>query len=81
VVESTALEMRRTGNCTEGSNPSLSARRKCPAGRWGFLWVTEGRAINTSKLSMLSKIDFPYVSGNKGSGNLESSGDSIGIVD
>ncbi len=25
MVESTALEMRRTGNCTEGSNPSLSA--------------------------------------------------------
>ena len=26
MVESTALEMRRTGNCTEGSNPSLSAK-------------------------------------------------------
>ncbi len=25
MVESTALEMRRTGNCTGGSNPSLSA--------------------------------------------------------
>jgi hypothetical protein len=25
VVESTALEMRRTGNCTVGSNPTLSA--------------------------------------------------------
>jgi hypothetical protein len=26
VVESTALEMRHTGNCIEGSNPSLSAK-------------------------------------------------------
>jgi hypothetical protein len=26
VVESTALEMRHTGNCIGGSNPSLSAR-------------------------------------------------------
>ena len=25
MVESTALEMRRTGNCTVGSNPTLSA--------------------------------------------------------
>jgi hypothetical protein len=36
VVESTALEMRRTGNRIGGSNPSLSARtpsvdvRECP---------------------------------------------------
>ena len=28
MVESTALEMRRTGNCTGGSNPSLSAKSR-----------------------------------------------------
>jgi hypothetical protein len=33
VVESTALEMRRTGNCTGGSNPSLSAsKQEAPRG-------------------------------------------------
>lgn len=29
MVESTALEMRRTGNCTVGSNPTLSASFFC----------------------------------------------------
>ena len=30
MVESTALEMRRTGNRTVGSNPTLSASRLAP---------------------------------------------------
>ena len=29
VVDRAALEMRCTGNCTGGSNPSLSARHTC----------------------------------------------------
>ena len=33
VVDRAALEMRCTGNCTGGSNPSLSARHGCPCRR------------------------------------------------
>ena len=51
VVDRAALEMRCTGNCTGGSNPSLSAKNQ-PVGRL-VLFFDSGKGAGVVELARL----------------------------
>ena len=51
VVDRAALEMRCTGNCTGGSNPSLSAKNQ-PVG-WLVLFFDSGKGAGVVELARL----------------------------
>ena len=46
MVEGTGLENRRASNSTEGSNPSLSARKMTPTLEVGFNFLAESVELN-----------------------------------
>jgi hypothetical protein len=63
VIDRTALEMRRTGNCTAGLNPALSANKKRTTKVARFLCIGEKKKLAFSflqyikTLSGMSRID------------------------
>ena len=60
MVESTALEMRHTGNCIGGSNPSLSARyNRAILGRWRYGAGLNGILLAEMSLKQLEESQTP----------------------
>ena len=57
VVDRAALEMRCTGNCTGGSNPSLSAKNQ-PVG-WLVLFFDSGKGAGVVELARLESEETP----------------------